>query len=76
MKNATYLSPRLIQGIGIFLLVGSAVFWAYTGHESILFVSASLSLIGIGTVQGIRITLSQDSIKNNDRNLTKDDKNE
>lgn len=65
MKNATYLSPRLIQGIGIILLIGSAVFWAYTGSESILFVSASLSLIGIGTVQGVRVTLSRDSDKNN-----------
>lgn len=65
MKNETYLSPRLIQGVGIILLIVSAVFWAYTGNESILFVSASLSLIGIGTVQGIRVTLSQDSDKNN-----------
>lgn len=70
MRNGAYLSPRLIQGVGILLLIGSAVFWAYTGSESILFVSASLSLIGIGTVQGIRVTLSQDATKNN--NLDKD----
>lgn len=75
MKNGTYLSPRLIQGVGIVLLIASAVFWAYTGSESILFVSASLSLIGIGTVQGIRVTLSQDSDKNNkpDRDVKNDD---
>jgi hypothetical protein len=75
VKNGSYLPPRLIQGVGIILLVGSAIFWAYTGSESILFVSAALSLIGIGTVQGIRITLSQDATKNNnlDKEVKKDE---
>jgi hypothetical protein len=68
MKNGTYLPPRILQVIGILLLIGSAIFWAYTGRESLLFISAALSLIGIGTVQGIRVTLSQSP----DANLDKD----
>lgn len=74
MNNETHLSPRIIQVIGVILLVLSAIFWAYTGNESILFVSASLSLIGIGTVQGIRVTLSNDSNKNDNSNKDVRDK--
>lgn len=43
-----YLAPRVIQGIGILLVVAFAVFWAVTGRESTLFVGVGLSLILLG----------------------------
>jgi hypothetical protein len=47
-KDARYLSPRILQVLGILLLVGSAVFWGVTGRESVLFMSSAMSLIGLG----------------------------
>jgi hypothetical protein len=43
-----YLPPWLLQLLGVVVLVGSVVFWAITGRESVLFVSGALSLIGLG----------------------------
>lgn len=48
-----YLSARLIQSVGLVILIGAAVFWAWTGRESALLMSAALSLIGIGTYKGL-----------------------
>lgn len=50
--NGTYLPPRVIQILGILLLVGSAAFWALTGRESILLMTSAMTLIGVGGYQG------------------------
>lgn len=47
-----YLSPALLQIVGLLLLVGSFVFWAMTGRESILMVSSAITLIGTGAYRG------------------------
>jgi hypothetical protein len=46
--NGTYLPPRVLQVVGLLVLVGSVVFWAATGRESVLMVSSAMSLIGLG----------------------------
>jgi hypothetical protein len=43
-----YLPPRVLQVVGLLVLVGSVVFWAITGRESVLMVSSAMSLIGLG----------------------------
>lgn len=52
-----YLPARLLQLLGVVLLVAAAVFWAVTGHESALFVGAAMTLIGLGAYQGLRVTI-------------------
>ncbi len=52
-----YLPPILIQTVGLLLLIGAAVFWAVTGHESPLLVGAALTLIGIGAYSGVVVGL-------------------
>jgi len=56
-----YLSPKVLQGVGLLLLVGAAVFWAVTGRESVLVMGAAMSLIGLGAYKG-----AADAIFNND----------
>lgn len=51
--NDRYLSPIILQLLGIALLVGSAVFWGVTGRESVLLMSSAMSLIGIGAYRGV-----------------------
>lgn len=51
--NDRYLSPILLQLLGVALLVGSAVFWGVTGRESVLLMSSAMSLIGIGAYRGV-----------------------
>lgn len=58
-----YLPAVALQLLGVILLVGSVVFWAATGHESALFVGASMSLIGVGAYQGLRITVRVEADK-------------
>lgn len=48
MRDQRYLPPRLLQVIGLALLLGFAVFWALTGRESVLLVGAAGSLILLG----------------------------
>jgi hypothetical protein len=43
------ISPRLIQVVGLGLLVASAVFWAVTNRQSVPMIGASLTLIGVGS---------------------------
>jgi hypothetical protein len=45
VRDPTPLPPRVLQVIGLLLLVGFAVFWAITGKESSLLVGASFSLV-------------------------------
>lgn len=46
-----FLSPRFIQAVGVAVFVVSVAIWAITSRQSALLVSASLSLIGVGTYQ-------------------------
>lgn len=55
--NGTYLPPRLLQLLGVALLIGSAVFWAVTGRESVLLMSSAMSLIGLGAYAGAQNAL-------------------
>jgi hypothetical protein len=48
VNDDRYLQPRLLQSIGVGLLLGFAVFWAITGRESVLLVGAAGSLILLG----------------------------
>jgi hypothetical protein len=60
MSKGQYLPPRLLQTVGVLLLIASAVFWAVTGDQSALLVGAALSLIGLGAYSGLHISVSQD----------------
>lgn len=53
------LSPRTVQLVGLALLVGSAVFWAITGRQSVELVSAAMSLIGLGAFWSAQLELSR-----------------
>jgi hypothetical protein len=46
-----FLAPRVIQATGLVLLCGSVAIWAFTERQSALLVSASLTLIGLGSYQ-------------------------
>lgn len=52
MNGNDYLPPRLLQLLGIALLIGSAVFWGWTGRESALLMGAAMSLILLGSYKG------------------------
>jgi len=43
------LVPAVLQVTGIVVLLASVAFWMITGNQSVLMVSASLSLIGVGS---------------------------
>jgi hypothetical protein len=43
-----YLPPRILQGVGLVILIFAVGFWAVTGQQSALLVGAALSLIGLG----------------------------
>lgn len=58
--TSSYLPPRLLQGVGVLLLIGSALFWGVTGHQSALLVGAALSLIGLGAYSGLHISIKQE----------------
>lgn len=45
------ISPRVLQVVGLVMLVGAFGFWAYSGRESALLVGAALSLIGLGSYE-------------------------
>lgn len=47
-----YLPPRVLQIIGILLLVAFAGFWFLTGRSSSLLVAAALTLILLGGYRG------------------------
>lgn len=59
MTSERYLPPRLLQMIGIGLLVGFAVFWAVTGRESVLLVGAAGSMILLGRYEGVMQVLTR-----------------
>lgn len=55
-----YLPARVLQVVGLVLLVAAAIFWAITGRESALFMSASMSLILLGAYKSALTTLRKD----------------
>jgi hypothetical protein len=57
--RSQYLPARLLQLVGIILLGASFVLWALTGKESVLMVSASMSLILLGAYGGVIETLKK-----------------
>ena len=57
MTPDRYLSPFVLQLLGVVLLVGSAIFWAVTGRESVLLMGAAMSLIGLGAYRGAQQAL-------------------
>jgi len=57
MSDDRYLSPRLLQLLGLVLLIASAVFWAVTARESVLLMSSAMSLIGLGAYAGAQRAL-------------------
>jgi hypothetical protein len=59
MRQDHYLPPRLLQLVGLALLVGFAVFWALTGRESVLLVGAAGSLILLGGYERVRQALTE-----------------
>jgi hypothetical protein len=48
VNGRQYLPPRLLQLVGLLLLMAFGVFWAVTGRESVLLVGAAMSLILLG----------------------------
>lgn len=66
-----YLPAKILQIVGLMLLVGAAVFWALTGRESALLMSAAMSLILLGAYRSALNTL-----KRNTSGITRDDENQ
>lgn len=54
-----YLSPALLQVVGLLLLVGSVVFWMLTGRESVLMMSSAMTLIATGAYRGATKSLEK-----------------
>jgi hypothetical protein len=52
-----YLPARVLQVVGLVLLIAAAVFWAVTGRQSTLFMSASMSLILLGAYKNALTSL-------------------
>lgn len=46
-----YLPPKLLQVIGLVLLIAQGIFWAITGQSQTLFIGPSLALVFIGQYQ-------------------------
>lgn len=59
-REQAYLPARVLQALGILLLVAAFVFWAFTGQESPLFVGAAMTLISIGSYQGLRVSVKME----------------
>lgn len=57
MPDDRYLPPRVLQVVGLILLLAFAVFWAATGRESVLLVGAAGSLILLGGYERARQAL-------------------
>lgn len=58
-EQQRYLSPALLQGVGLALLIAAFVLWALTGQESVLMVSSAMTLIGAGAYRGATRTLER-----------------
>lgn len=60
-QGLVYLPPVALQGLGVLLLIGSAVFWGISGRESVLLMSSAMSLIGLGAYAGAQNALRSSS---------------
>jgi hypothetical protein len=56
--SGRYLPPKLIQAVGVAIIVGGLIFWAVTGQQSALFVGAGISLVGLGAYSGLKIDVT------------------
>lgn len=56
-NDTNYLPPRVLQYIGIALLLASAAFWAVTDRQSVLLMSGAMTLISVGSYSGVRDAL-------------------
>lgn len=54
-----YLPPKIIQIVGLCLLIFSLIFWFLAGRESVLFVSSAITLIGLGSYTDLKHQLDQ-----------------
>lgn len=52
-----FLPPRLIQAVGIAIVVFGVVFWAVTARESYLIMAAGMSLVGMSWFSKVRISI-------------------
>jgi hypothetical protein len=59
-SDGKYLSPRMLQAVGVLLLVAACMYWAVTGQQSALIISAAMGLIGLGSYAGINISVRQE----------------
>ena len=59
MSDDRFLSPRMLQGIGIVLLIAFAVFWALTDRQSTLLVGTAASLILLGRYERVGEALKE-----------------
>lgn len=59
-----YLAPRVLQLLGVLLLIGAVVFWALTGRESAYVMGAAMTLILLSGYQGALATLRRVNDKN------------
>lgn len=60
--NSTLLPARIIQAVGILLLIASFVFWGITGRESVLLVTSAMSLIFVGSYKNAVDSLTKKHI--------------
>ena len=62
MKQGAYLPPRILQGVGVALLVGQAILYYLTTPHTVsaLLVGAALSLIGLGAYSGLHVSIRQE----------------
>lgn len=61
MSDDRHLSPIILQSLGAILLIAAFVFWIIEDRESALLVSAALTLVGAGGLQGIRLRARDDT---------------
>ena len=66
--NDRFLPPRLLQVVGLLLLIGFVVFWMVTGRESVLLVGAAGSLILLGGYERARQSLAESIKRRGDEN--------
>ena len=59
MRDERYLPPRVLQIVGLVLLLAFAIFWAATGRESVLLVGAAGSLILLGGYERATAALTE-----------------
>jgi hypothetical protein len=59
-RSGRYLPPWLLQTVGALTFVGASVFWAVTGHQSVLIMGAAMALIGLGAYSGLHVSINRE----------------